>query len=314
MRRLIIVAGGALALLSGAGRAQVASGVPDPRVRDLARAVVAGDGVQARWSSLGAAMEPAMAQQIDKALGLTDAARKAQVGGVVHNGLEALGGDLAEARVSVLAGTYTVQELEGVLAFRHSSTGQAYLRAAPELSREITEALRSGAPVADGPEPSEQKLALINRILKARDVENSARKAYRVLNSAMTQALSASGLSKDATSPSAPTDDRTREDAYAKLMVAVSVRFYAKTFTDEQLTELAAYFEGPTGRAEREHASQLTSEAANLAPKVFERRFERIDAEACEAVSCSASQRAALDAQLAKIRSMMVAGMTAFAR
>ena len=305
MRRVVTVTGMALALLAGPGRAQVSSATPDPHARELARALVAEDpAAQTTRSKISPILESTLTGQIGKTLDVTTPDKKDKIGVVVHSGVQAMWDDMIETRVSALAQTFTIQELEGALAFHRSPTWQAYLSANPELSRELGAALYSDPPAAD-PSLSEQKLALINRILKARDVEGSARKGWRVLSTTMAQAVLAFGLAKDAASPPASSNNQALEDAYAKRVVAVETRFYAKAFSNEQLTDLAAYFEGPIGRAEMERQPQLASVAASEMPNIFKRRFERIDEKACEAVSCSATERATLDAQFAKLSSMM---------
>lgn len=306
MRRVVVAAGMSLALLAGPGHAQTSPGTPDPQARELAQAIVAADGDRARLSKL-ISLDLIITDQTEKALDVADPVKKDRIGAIVHNRMQALEDDLIEAKVSALTQTFTIQELEGALAFDRSPSGQALRRAAPELNRELASAaFGQGAPAAEGPPPSGQKLALINRVLKARGVENSAHKGWRVLNTMMTKAFAeASG---QAAPIAATANDQAAEDAYVKRVVAVETQFYAKTFSDEQLTEIAAYFEGPIGCAFAERASQITSAGLSAASKIFERQFERMDEEACEAVGCSASQRLAIDTQLDKIRSMMATG------
>lgn len=309
MRKAVIAAGVALAWLAGPGHTQTASATPGPHARELAQALVAADGERARLSKL-TSMELVLPRLIEQTLDVADPVKKDRIGVVVHNRIQALEDDLIEVRVSAMAQTFTVEELDGALAFDRSPTGQAYLRAAPELNRELTSVVfASSAPEADGPPPSDQKLALINRILKAREVETNTRRGRRVLNALMANALP--GAAKTTASIAATANDPAQEDAYVKRVLAVEAQFYATTFSDEQLTELGAYFDGPTGRAFTEHAAQLASAAAGPASKSFAQQFERMDAEACEAAGCSGAQRAALDAQFSKMRSAMAMVMNA---
>lgn len=312
MRRLIIAAATAVALLPGAARAQVSSGAPGAHARELAQAVVADEGVQARWSKVSASLEPILAGLIAKPLDVADPAKKERIGAVVHNDLQALGDEMIEARVSAMAQTFTVQELEGFLAFSRSPTGQTYRSAVSELSRELAPAFLSGAFPAVNTDVPEQKRALIDRILKAQDVAGSARKGWRMFNIAMTRALSA--VSKSPASSAAPANDQAREDAFVKGYVEVEVQFYAKTFSDAQLAELAAYFDGPIGRALVEHRPQLAALAASTYPTLLERRFGHMEEASCAAVACSTSQRAALDARFGQFRSMMATTVNSLTR
>jgi hypothetical protein len=308
MGKILVTVGLATALLAGQVQAQPPSGLPDLKTRQLARAMVAADGDRVRLSKLDS-IEVVIAAQIEKALDLTDPAKKEKIGSIVHERLQALEDDLIEARVSALAQTYTTAELEGYLAFGRSPTGQALRGAASELNRELTSAvLGESASEADVPPLSEQKVMLIERILKARDVESSARKGWRSLKAMATE------VATNAAQPAASTEDQAAEDAYVKRVVAAETRFYAKTFSDEQLTDMATYFDGPIGRAFAERASQLMSIVAHEAPEFFEEQFDRLDREACEAVECSSSQRGALDSRLGQIRSMMAAGISAMAQ
>jgi hypothetical protein len=304
MRKAVVAAGMTLAWLAGPGHAQTASAAADPHVRELAQAIVAADGDRARLSKLDA-VEPIITNQIAKALDLADPAKKDRIAAVVHARIQALGDAVIEAKVSATAQTYTVEELEGALAFERSPTGQALRRADPELARGL-----GSAPAADGPPLPDQKLALINRILKARDVETSARKGWRVFDALSASAVSGGGARTASTA--APAGD-PREDAYVKRVLAAEAQFYANTYSDAQLTELAAYFDGPIGRAFTERAPQVASAGVSAARKVVEQQFARLDEDACAAAACNASQRASLDALLGQIQSMLAVGMTALA-
>jgi len=309
MHRVVVAAGVSFALFTGSGHAQTPSGTAEPHARELAQAIVAADGDRARLSKFNS-MDLAIPRLIEKTLDVTDPVKKDRIGIVVHNRIQALEDDFVEAKASAMAQTFTIEEMQGALDFDRSPTGQAFSRVAPDLNRELKSAVfGQGAPAAEGPPASEQKLVLINRVLKARGVETSAHKGWRVLNTVMTQAFAeASGKAPPTT---ATATDQAAEDAYVKRVVAIETQFYAKTFSDEQLTELAAYFDGPIGRAFAERAPQLASGAAIAAPQIFARQFGRMDEEVCEAAGCSASQRAALDAQFGKIQSMMAVVMSA---
>ena len=283
----------------------------DPHARELAQALVGlaqtfvgEENRQAsplNSSNLTLQFEPMIKSEIEKTVSVTDPAKIEKIGVIVHGGLEALRDDMVEARVSALTQTFTVRELEGMLAARRGPSGEVFLRAAPEHFRAFYYVVSNEV---DGPTPapSEQNLALIHRILKARDFENIARQAWRVIMARATQALSNPAMAQ------------AQEDEYAQLAVAAEVRFYAKSFSDDQLTELAAYFEGPIGRAEEERGPQLGSETTRLVSKLIERRFERMGEDACAAVACSAVQRTALDEQFAILREAMVPMMSNLGR
>jgi len=257
-------------------------------------------------------MEHPITDQIEKTLDVTDPVKKDRIAAVVHSRVQAWVNDMIEARVSALAKTYTIEELEGYLAFGRSPAGQVLRTAAPELNRELASVVfGQGTPSADGAHSSEQKVALINRILKARDVETYARKGWRVLSVVMAKALSETA--KNEAPSAAPVNDQPAEEAYVKRVLAVETQFYSKNFSDEQLSALAAYFDGPIGRAFEQHAPQLISVAASEGSGTFEQQFERMDREACEAIECSTSQQAALDIWLSNIRSMMATGLNAMA-
>ena len=310
MVRGVVTIGVALALLACSGRAQTPSVQLDPQAVDSARAIVAADGDRARLSKLNP-LEFMFTDQLEKTLGLTDPIKKPKVGDIVHSRIQTLEEDLIEARVLAMAQTYTLAELQGDLAFDRSPTGQALQSAAPELSRKLTSAVfDQGALAEDGPPLSAQKVALINRILIARDVEASARKGWRVLQIMIAKALS--GGTKNAAPTPASANDQA-ETAYVKHVIAVETQFYSEKFSSEQLSELAAYFDGPIGRALAQRAPQLMSVAAGKAPKIFERLFEGMDKDACEVADCSAAQKAALDALFAELRPIMATGIDALA-
>jgi len=310
MARVVVAAGMALALLADPGHAQTPSEAPDPKAKELAEAIVAADGDRARASALSS-MELGLTVQIENSLEPIASVKKDSIAGIVHRSVQTLEDDLVEARVSAMAQTYTIEELKGYLDFENSPAGQALRGAAPELNRSLMSVLGPDAPVPDGPPSSEQKLALINRILTARDIEPSARKGWRVLNATMMNAFS--DIAKNAAPPGAIKSDQVAENAYAKRVVTAETQFYSKNFSDEQLAEMAAFFDGPTGRAFVRRAPQLSSIVASAVPGIFDRQFERMDREACAAVDCSADQRAALNARLGQVRSIIALGANAMA-
>jgi len=323
MVRAIISAGLALALVAGAAHAQAPAGAPGPKAPDqqaadpqtyaLARDMVVAEGFRARLSRLDV-VEPMYADQIVQALHLTDPAGQERIRGVVHKHWQALEDELVEARVSMLAQTSTRQELEGVLAFGRSPAGQALRAAAPELNRALMAAVFS-APAPDGAAPpplSERKIALVKRILRARNVEADAHTAWRTLNAMMAQA--ASELEKPGAPPVAPPEHPAAEDAYVQRMMTAETQFYGRTFSEDQLAELAAYFEGPIAQAFNARAPQYRSAAAKAVREVFDRQYQLTDEDACEAVACTPSRRAALDARLDQGRSMIAKAVDAVAQ
>lgn len=305
MRGLAIVVVTVLGLLPSMASAEAAPTALDRHALDLAREVAAKDGDQTEYSNTVRSLEPALELIVVKAVGVTDPAKSAKIGGVIRDNLQELWGDLFDIRVSAIAQTYAVQELEQFLAFHRSQIGEAYDQAAPALSRDLLAALGSNAPDTGEPLPSDQKLSLINRILTARDVANDARNRWRMLNAGQTQIFSVRRTNAAITAP--PANDQAGEDAFVGRIVAIEIRFYAKTFSSEQLAELAAYFEGPVGRASAAGGPRLASIMRDELPEVLERRFERIDQEVCEAVTCVPDQKAALEAQVDVLMSAMTA-------
>jgi hypothetical protein len=97
-------------------------------------------------------------------------------------------------------------------------------------------------------------------------------------------------------------------------MEAIDIRFYAKTFTDEQLAAITGYFEGPTGRATVAREPQLAHLWVAGAEEVFIRRTEQIHKEACAAAACNATQQKALAAYLKVARAMNVLALKAGAQ
>jgi hypothetical protein len=217
--------------------------------------------------------------------------------------MQGLGDEMVETRVAALARLYTVRELEALAAFRNSPAGQAYERVATELPNELMAAFRPDEPVTDEPAPSAEKLALINRVLKAQDVEGTVRKGWRALNAMKAQALKRAGMAKQ--TASFVSTDKASEDAFVKRCLAIETRYYARTFPDDQLTVLAAFFEGPMGHAAAERKAKVEADAASEMTKLFEHRLTRMGDQVCTAVGCSGAQRAALDSELAKMRSQV---------
>src|SRR5271168_4749800 len=162
MRRLFIAAGSAIAWLFAAGQAPAAVGASDPHALEVARELAAGR--LAMWSKVEPAVELMLRREVAQALDATETAKSDKIAAVVHASLQAVGDDLVEARATALAATYSSSELDGLLAFRRSNIGEAFSQATPEFSREIAAALKSGAPLAEEPPPSPQKLELIHRV------------------------------------------------------------------------------------------------------------------------------------------------------
>ena len=308
MVRVVVTISMALALLAGAGHARPPSAPADPQSIELARAVVAADGDRARLSRLNT-LGFMIADQIEQTLQVTDLAEKEKIAGIVHRRLHAWEDDLIEARVSAMARTFTVNELQGNLAFGGSPTGQVLRTATPKLNESLASlAFGQGVLAANAPPLSKQKVDLINRILSAREVEANARKGWRLTVSMMAKLSSAASKT---TPPSDIAAETEAEDAYVKRVVLVETQFYSNNFSEAQLSDLAAYFDGPTGRAFARRAPELTSNLAGEVPKIFDRLFDGMDKEACHAVECTPSQQAALGARLAVARSMTARGIDA---
>ena len=312
MVKAIVSAGMAVALVAGSGQAQAPSTAPGQHAYELAREIVVADGFRARLSRLEI-QESLHSQQISQALNLTDPTKQASIKEVVHRRWQALEDDMVEARVSILAQTYTVEEMEGALTFGRTPTGQALRAAAPDLNRALmTAVFGQAAPATSAPPMSERKIALVKRILVAREVEVSADKGWRVLNALLSQSLS--NPAKTGTPPTVSVNNEAAEVAYVQRVVAAETEFYSRTFSEGQLTELATYFEGPIAHAFNEREPQVKSAAAKAASKVFDRQFELMYKEACEAVECSPSQRAALDTRLSQSLSMVATAANAVAQ
>ena len=309
--KAIVSVGMALAFVAGSGQAQVPSAAPSQHAYELAREVVVADGFRARLSGLEI-QESLHSQQIAQALRLTDPAKQDRIKEVVHRRWQALEDDMVAARISILAQTYTVEEMEGALDFGRTPTGQALRAAAPDLNRALMTAVFGQAPATSAPPMSERKIALVKRILVAREVEASAGKGWRRLNALFSQSLS--NPTKTGTPPTVSANNEAAEVAYVQRVVAAETEFYGRTFSDGQLSELATYFEGPIAHAFNEREPQATSAAATMVSKIFDRQLVLMYKEACEVVECSRSQRAALDTRLSQSRSMVATAANAIAQ
>src|SRR5580704_14142813 len=102
MRRFVIAAGTALAMLPVSIKADVTAGRPDAHARELAQAVAAGEGILPRASNTAAEWEPTLKQLIEETLHVTDPAKADSIGVVVHSHLQGVDDDLAEVRVSAI--------------------------------------------------------------------------------------------------------------------------------------------------------------------------------------------------------------------
>jgi hypothetical protein len=309
MRRFFIGISLGLACVLSAGQGLAAVGTSDPHALEVARELA---GARfAAWSKVEPAIELMVSRQVIQTLDVREAAKSEKVTAVVRDSLEAVGGEMIEVRAKALAGTYSSSELDGLLAFRRSDIGQAFSQASPELAREVAAALKSGAPPAQEPPAPPEKRELVRRILASEGAEGLARRGWRTLHAAGGQAMLAAGRTP---ATPAPADDRAAEDDYAHLMLAVEEGFLAKTFSTAQLSQLAAYYESPIGRAAVERGPQLARAAGVEIQALFARRFAEIEQRACEAVACQPSQRKALELSFDQFRSMLAMAAGAYAQ
>jgi hypothetical protein len=154
--------------------------VPSPRALVLAHEIVAAENAADRFSRMWSNSPDIIWIQIIRALGVDDPALGQKIRVLVATNLETIGAEIAEVRVQALVQTYTVGEMEGMLAFRRSPVGQAYYLAAPDLSRARQAMSQGSVPKgrdADAPALSPRRLDLIRRILAAQDEKGQARKA-----------------------------------------------------------------------------------------------------------------------------------------
>lgn len=308
MRPAIIALGSALVWLVAAGQPSVAADAPDPHALQLARDIATIDSGPT-WAKAGPTIELILDRSILQTLGVNGAPAGRKIRGVVVEGVEQIKADMIDARASALATTLSASELEGVLAFRHSELGQAFSRTTPELTYKIMAAFYSSVAPADEPLMSIHTRESIRRILVSQDAETHAHDVWRLIRAAGAKATSAQSEDQFSFSPLGGEDDKGEEEAFVQRVMAIEQGFYAKTFTDAQLSQFADYLEGPVGRAMVQRGPQLRQLAISRAPEIFEHRFAQIAQESCEAVTCSPANRKALDTQLDQLRTVVTAGL-----
>lgn len=296
MRAILVISAMSAVLL--AGRASTQSVAPDPQALDLARQIVAFDGDRERMSKQLDALGQLLPSQVGLMLSVQDPAQKQKIADLVKARLETMKDGLVAARVSAMAQTYPADLLQGGLAFRHTPTGEAYRNATPALNAAAGAALLSDKPTPVDPAIPQAKLALIDRILKAQDVEGSSRKGWRALSAMLNQAGGGA--------PSTPSaQDAADETAYVQSVMAAEIQFYAQTFSDAQLADLVAYFEGPVGHAFQSGAARLLATGAPSYADVMAHTYDHFSDEMCAAVTCTPAQRTQLNDAMAKIQSII---------
>jgi hypothetical protein len=287
MRSVIIGSALSLALAADLARAQAG---PDPQAVDLAKQIVAIDADRAQLARLDA-FGQLLPPQIEALLNVEDPAQKQKIADLVKARLTRMEDGLSEARATAMAQTYPADVLQGALAFRHTSTGEAFSKAAPALNEVAGAALLAERAAAIDPAMPAARRALIERVLRAQDVEGTARRGWKALSAMLGQGAAQSA------------QDAQDESNYVARVVAAETQFYAQTYTDAQLADLAAYVEGPVGTAFKAGQARLQATSASLGGAVLEHTYDHFGDEICGAVPCTPAQKAQLDDVMGKIQS-----------
>ncbi|HLZ73846.1 hypothetical protein [Phenylobacterium sp.] len=283
-----------------------------PRVRQLAEQwVMDEEKGPVTWTLRMMLFEAELARRSQDALGLSDPTQKEQVRAAIHGSLQTLTAEIVEDRISELAQTYSADEIAEMIAFRHSDVGKAYSAGSTQLALE----LMLGPPDAkasDDPKPSPQKLALINRLLKAEGVEARIRRQQRAGAATVNEMKAEPGGAGEAATQVAAML-KTDDPAYVTNMMTATVRFDAKTYSDEQLRQLLVYFEGPVGRALIASGPRLEAIAITRSRAILEHGIWRAGEAGCQAIACDASQHQKLDGAVAKFEKLVTAGLDTLA-
>lgn len=149
-------------------------------------------------------------------------------------------------------------------------------------------------PPAAGPPPSARQLELAREVMAATGVESSMSNMFHNMTAQLTASMTRN----------LPPDRQARlevvgqaeEDVMSRLtprLIQTMVESYARTFTEQELTDLLAFYRSPTGRSMVAKTPQLmqgvVTEMVTLAPQM--RR--EIGEEVCAKLACSDAEKAA---------------------
>jgi len=272
--------GSALAVLAIAPASVLAdppSPSPSPRAVAIARQLTASNTDQGQadpWSR----MDSLIVTFVQKPLQITDPSQAAKVEGIVRGELSAFAIDASDASATALAQTLSEQDMEGYLAFLASPSGQAFNKANQEYRRDFVQAARSGERPNNDPVASGPKLELINRLLTAQGYVRSDGSVTHFENN------SSSGLSG--------------------LGAGIARSVYSRKLTDGQVRDALAFVEGPVGRDLVAGQAPYQSLRKKLVMEALNRHLDKIEAEVCEADTCTAAQRSGLAAMIGQMKAL----------
>lgn len=234
---------------------------------------------------------------IDGLLQINEPSKKAKVVSIVDEQLRGLNQDGIDAEVSALAQSTSEQDLEAELTFAKTSSAMNLEGAKRDVAAQLIAVIQTGAALAAAPEPSDQKLALINRVLAAEGLEARSRRQFRATPEPVLLRLHIS------LGDHTPKSLRAAEDDYVKLLHELAVQAYSARLTEEQLGNVVDFFEGPAGRDLAARRSRMAGLISIMTAEAIKHRYSTIQDEACSAMACSAIQRVKLSKSFEELTS-----------
>jgi hypothetical protein len=249
-------------------------------------------------------VEPFVTQVIAHALSPTGEANSAGVEAAVRKTLGPIAQNLTDATIRAYAANFSSRQLSDLLAFEAGPTGQAFVAKIPVLESELatakTMAMVGGAPGSSTASEhiSPQTRDLIHRLMRSQDFEARMRRYFDAFQADYQQIMTSMTSHRQLQSEA----DRTvADDRFVALAVDDGEHFYAANFSDAQLSGIAEWVKSDSGQAalsgvDLVHQAEIKELRAQLAT-----RLPILGKRICEETRCTAEQRSAVDASLAKI-------------